>query len=90
MDDALKNGWTITEIKAALEEEGWSCRQLSFSRGYQSNAVQTALHRPYPAVEKIIAHVVGVSAHEIWPDRYGDDGKPNRKRGRGMKQGGAK
>ncbi|KZY51855.1 hypothetical protein A3733_08845 [Pseudoalteromonas shioyasakiensis] len=80
-------GWTVTEIKAALEDEGWSCRQLSFSRGYSSNAVQTALHRPYPAIEKIIASVVGVSACEIWPDRYGEDGKPNRKPGRRKSDG---
>ncbi|CAM3930459.1 MULTISPECIES: helix-turn-helix domain-containing protein [Pseudoalteromonas] len=82
MEHANRPGWTVTEIKAALEVEGWSCRQLSFSRGYTSNAVQTALHRPYPVVEKIIAEVIGVSAFEIWPERYGVDGKPNRKAGR--------
>ncbi|NNG45008.1 hypothetical protein HJP15_19140 [Pseudoalteromonas sp. NEC-BIFX-2020_002] len=82
MESADRPGWTVTEIKAALESEGWSCRQLSFSRGYTSNAVQTALHRPYPLVEKIIAGVIGVSAFEIWPERYGKDGKPNRKAGR--------
>lgn len=82
MDNENCLGWTITDIKSALESEGWSCRQLSFSRGYTSNAVQTALHRPYPAIERIIADVIGVSASEIWPERYGDDGKPNRKVGR--------
>lgn len=73
--------WTITEIKAALEQEGWSCRQLSISRGYTSNAIQTALHRPYPKAEKVIAEVLGVSAHEIWPERY-QNGLPCRKAGR--------
>lgn len=82
MDDEKCPGWTVTEIKAALEDEGWSCRQLSFSRGYESNAVQTALHRPYPIVEKIIAAEIGVKPCEIWPSRYGEDGKPNRKAGR--------
>ncbi len=82
MERAESVGWSVTEIKAALEDEGWSCRQLSFSRGYRSNAVQTALHRPYPAVEKIIANVIGVSAREIWPQRYNKDGKPNRTPGR--------
>lgn len=82
MDELKSPGWTVTEIKSALEIEGWSCRQLSFSRGYESNAVQNALHRPYPAAEKIIAETLGVSACEIWPERYGVDGKPNRKAGR--------
>ncbi|YP_010660079.1 transcriptional repressor [Pseudoalteromonas phage HS6] len=82
MDEKNNPIWTVTDIKGALEKEGWSCRQLSFSRGYKSNAVQTALHRPYPIVEKIIAEVIGVSALEIWPERYGEDGKPNRKAGR--------
>ena len=44
--------------------------------------MQTALHRPYPVAEKIIAETLGVSAREIWPERYGNDGKPNRKAGR--------
>lgn len=71
-------GWTTSKIKEALEDEGWSCRQLSFSRGYTSNALQTALHRPYPQAERIIADVIGVRASEIWPDRYDDKGNPNR------------
>lgn len=82
METNISPGWTKAEIKAALEDEGWSCRQLSFSRGYTSNAVQTALHKPYPAVERIISDVIGVTPEEIWPDRYDIDGKPNRRMGR--------
>lgn len=77
-----KLGWTNEDIIAALKSEGWSMRQLSMANGYTANAVQTALHRPYPKMEKLISQAIGVSAHEIWPCRYDEDGKPSRKVGR--------
>lgn len=82
METQISPGWTKAQIKAALEDKGWSCRQLSFSRGYTSNAVQTALHKPYPAVERIISSVLGVDPDVIWPERYDENGNPNRRMGR--------
>ena len=78
--------WNNADIKSELEKEGWSLRQLSFSRGYKTNAAQTALHRPYPKMERIIADILGVRPDEIWPDRY-IDGVPSRKSGRPIRAG---
>ncbi|CAG2087708.1 helix-turn-helix domain-containing protein [Xanthomonas euroxanthea] len=62
--------------------KGLSLRQLSILNGYDNpNSLAKALHRPYPLAEAIIAEALGISATEIWPSRYGTDGKPNRKRG---------
>lgn len=74
--------WHPAEVGAALRMKGISLRQLSILNGYNNpNSLAKALHRPYPLAEAIIAEALGVSAPEIWPTRYGKDGKPNRKRG---------
>ncbi|MCE4073972.1 helix-turn-helix domain-containing protein [Stenotrophomonas sp. 17(2023)] len=52
--------------------KGYSLRQLSNINGYRNpNSLAKALHQPYP---------LGISASDIWPSRYGADGKPNGKR----------
>lgn len=74
--------WHPAEVNAALRMKGYSLRQLSLLNGYSNpNSLAKALHRPYPLAEAIIAEALGISAPEIWPSRYGTDGKPNRKRG---------
>lgn len=74
--------WHPAEVGAALRMKGISLRQLSLLNGYNNpNSLAKALHRPYPLAEAIIAEALGISAPEIWPSRYGNDGKPNRKGG---------
>ena len=74
--------WHPAKVGAKLRMKGVSLRQLSLLNGYDNlNSLAKALHRPYPLAEAIIAEALGISATEIWPSRYGTDGKPNRKRG---------
>jgi len=74
--------WHPAEVVAQLRMKGYSLRQLSNINGYRNpNSLAKALHQPYPLAEALIAEALGVSASEIWPSRYGPDGKPNRKRG---------
>jgi len=74
--------WHPAEVNAALRMKGYSLRQLSLLNGYNNpNSLSKALHRPWPLAEAIIAEALGISAPEIWPSRYGTDGKPNRSRG---------
>ncbi|WP_240336126.1 helix-turn-helix transcriptional regulator [Stenotrophomonas sp. B1-1] len=74
--------WHPAQVNAALRMRGYSLRQLSLLNGYSNpNSLAKALHRPYPLAEAIIAEALGISAPEIWPSRYGADGKSNRKRG---------
>lgn len=59
--------------------KGYSLRQLAKLNGYgNENSLTSALRRPYPLAEGIIAEALGVPASTIWPSRYGADGKPNR------------
>ena len=77
------NDWHPAEVSAALRMKGFSLRQLSLLNGYGNpNSLAKALHHPYPLAEAIIAEALALSAPDIWPTRYGSDGKPNRPRGR--------
>lgn len=74
--------WHPAEVVAALRMKGISLRQLSILNGYSNpNSLAKALHKPYPLAEALIAEALEISAPEIWPSRYGTDGKSNRKRG---------
>lgn len=73
--------WHPAEVVAALRMKGISLRQLSQLNGYSKNSLAKALHKPYPLAEALIAEALDISAPEIWPSRYGTDGKSNRKRG---------
>jgi lambda repressor-like predicted transcriptional regulator len=36
-------------------------------------------HRPFPRAERIIADALDCEPWELWPERYGEDHKPNRR-----------
>lgn len=69
---AQKNDdWHRADIVCGLRKRGWSLRRLSKANGYSSaSTLKTALDRPWPKGEKIIANAIGVSPCEIWPSRY--------------------
>lgn len=65
--------WHRADIIAELRKKGWSMRQLAFSHGYKNgSALKTALDRPWPKGESMIAAALGVSPEIIWPERYKD------------------
>ena len=73
--------WHPAEVVAAMRLKGISLRQLATLNGYTNpNSISTALHRPYPQAEALIAEVLGVSPQTIWPSRYDRNGLPNRGR----------
>lgn len=75
--------WHPAEVVAALRLKGWSLRQLALLNGYASGSSLTnALRKPYPLAEALIAEALGITPQEIWPSRYGPDGKTNRGNGR--------
>jgi Ner family transcriptional regulator len=69
--------WHRADIKAALEKAGWSLRRLSQHHGYCPGTLQTALLRPWPRAEQLIAEAIGVRPEKIWPSRY-DERRPLR------------
>lgn len=73
-----EKGWHPEEIKAAIRMRGSTMADLSRQNGYVDSVVKQVLRKPWPAVERIVADFLGVEPSEIWPDRYGPDGMPNR------------
>lgn len=63
--------WHRADIVAALRKAGWSLRRLSKHHGYASGTtLTTALDRPWPKGERLIAAALGVAPQDIWPSRY--------------------
>ena len=62
--------WHRADIVAALHKAGWSLRKLSEEVGLSAGTLKSALDRPYPKAEAIIATAIGVDPKSIWPSRY--------------------
>lgn len=73
--------WHKADVKAALEKRGWSLRQLALSLGFSESLLREPLRKPYPAAERRIADALGIHPMVIWPSRYDENGKPNRRLG---------
>lgn len=63
--------WHRADIVAALRKSGWSLRKLAIHHGYASpTTLTTALDRPWPKGERLIADAIGIDPETIWPTRY--------------------
>ncbi|MDA8123488.1 MAG: helix-turn-helix domain-containing protein [Deltaproteobacteria bacterium] len=70
---APPSDWHCADIVAALWKSGWTLRRLSISHGYEAGSAKKALRNPWPRMERIIAHAIGVEPWDIWPSRYDED-----------------
>lgn len=61
--------WHRADVVAALHKKGWSLRELSRQHSLSAGTLKTALDRPYPKAEGIIAAALGLSPADIWPER---------------------
>ncbi|MPQ72077.1 helix-turn-helix domain-containing protein, partial [Pseudomonas sp. MWU12-2323] len=52
--------WHRADIVAALHKAGWSLRKLSEGAGLSAGTLKSALDRPYPKAEAIIASAIGL------------------------------
>lgn len=63
--------WHRADIVAELRKAGWSLRKLATHHGYKCpTTLATALTRPWPKGESIIAAAIGIDPATIWPSRY--------------------
>lgn len=72
-------------IKFQLRVRGSSLSQLARELGVTRHTTILALARPYPRIERAIAKRIGLRPEQVWPERYDEHGKPNRKKGRPIK-----
>jgi Ner family transcriptional regulator len=62
--------WHPADVLAALKKRGNTLSGLSVAHGYHPTAAGKALKKPWPAMETIIAHALGLAPSIIWPSRY--------------------
>ncbi len=63
-------------IKMHLEIRGYSFTKLAKEHGITKNTLTIVKNKSYPKSQKIIADTLVLKPEWIWPERYGDDGKP--------------
>ncbi|OOF68225.1 helix-turn-helix domain-containing protein [Rodentibacter caecimuris] len=62
--------WHRADIIAALKKQNWSLRSLAKNNGINYSTLKSALDKPYPKMERIIAEAIGVPAEKIWAERF--------------------
>lgn len=73
-----RQAWVIYNLKL----RGLSLAALARRAGVKKQCMQAAMSRPYPRMEKFIADALGLPPQQLFPERYDEDGLPNRSRGR--------
>lgn len=75
-----KKPWDRERIKFELRERGYTLSMLDRKYGMCTGYFSQALIMPLRKAEKVMADILGVPASEIWPARYGSDGRPHQGR----------
>lgn len=73
MRKTQKRSWDAPGILAEVKRRGSTLTKLAEDNGLNSSACRTALSRPFPAADKVISDFIGVSLHELWPERYDEN-----------------
>ena len=75
MNTNNEQGWHWEDIKASLRKKGHTFASITREEGFTScGGALMVKYKPWPAMEKIIADIIGVHPMEIWPSRYKPDG----------------
>ena len=72
--DADRKDWRPADIKAALENAGWSIARIARHHGVSRQLISYALRHHSWTSEKRIADALDVHPMTIWPSRYDPDG----------------
>ena len=72
---ARREGWHPEDIKAAIRKTGITLTALSLQNGLGESTVRQAiLFHHCPAGERVIIDYLKIDPHELWPERYDEDG----------------
>jgi Ner family transcriptional regulator len=78
-DPKKRRSWVLYQI----HKQGRSLAEIGRESGVVSRSIMyAAFRKPYPKIEKILAQAVDVTPQQLFPERYGTDGLPNRRMGR--------
>lgn len=77
-DPSLRRAW----VNYALAMRGLSLAEIARREGVHRTCPGQALRTPYPKMERAIADAVGMTVHELFPERFRSDGsRIQKKRG---------
>lgn len=71
--------WHRADILAELRKKGWSLRSLAIEGKVSYNTLKSALDKPYPKMERLIANAIGVAPEIIWAGRNAERIERNRR-----------
>lgn len=80
MSNKKQIGWHREDIKAAIRKRGTTMNALARDNGLPPSTVRNALSRPGYTGELTISRFLGVPPHELWPERWTEDGRRIRPR----------
>lgn len=73
-----RNAWVVFQLKL----RGKSLSGLAKAHGYNRSMTAMALHRPYPKFERMLAEELGLPQEQLFPERYVDGIRIDRRRTR--------
>ncbi len=62
--------WHRADIIASLHKKGWSIASLARHHGLAPSTLRSALDKPYPKSERIIAQAIEEKPEVIWAGRF--------------------
>lgn len=68
--------WHPADIKAALAKRGFSLARIARENGYVDTSPSKVFLKQWPAMEVIMAGIIGMAPKDIWPTRYDNEGNP--------------
>ncbi|OHD26102.1 MAG: hypothetical protein A2Y38_15550 [Spirochaetes bacterium GWB1_59_5] len=74
--DAERRAW----IKYQLELRGYNFASIARELGVDRSAPKSVFSKHYPKMERAIAERLGLTAEELWPERYPTGEQITRKR----------
>ena len=74
-----QSDWNRADILAELRKKGWSLRSLAKAGNVSHNTLKSALDKPYPKMERLIANAIGVAPEIIWAGRNAERIERNRR-----------
>jgi Ner family transcriptional regulator len=66
------DGWAV---RAELGRRGLTFKAMAVESGFSASTLRAALVKPSSHANLFIAKSLGISAHELWPDWFFEDGE---------------
>lgn len=69
-DRSSLQDWHRQDVMSAIRKREFTLAELARINGCKPATAYNVFHRPYPRIERIIAHFLEMEPQDIWPSRY--------------------